>query len=97
MMKMQCWEFKKCGREPGGSNVSTLGTCKAATETYFNGINGGINGGRSCWAIKGTLCDGRVAGAFAEKCSVCLNCDFMKMVRREEGTNARIFINEIIA
>jgi len=31
--KKNCWEFMKCGREPGGVNAIELGVCRAATET----------------------------------------------------------------
>ncbi|MGD0283853.1 MAG: two-CW domain-containing protein, partial [Dissulfurispiraceae bacterium] len=26
---MNCWEFKKCGREMGGVNIEQLGVCPA--------------------------------------------------------------------
>ncbi len=55
-MKLNCWQVKKCGREPGGAEEAQLGTCPATAETAVNGINNGKNGGRSCWAIAGTLC-----------------------------------------
>jgi hypothetical protein len=48
-MKMNCWQVKKCGREPGGGNEAQLGVCPAATETALQGVNGGKNGGRACW------------------------------------------------
>ena len=94
---MQCWEYKKCGREPGGDKVSELGICPASIAETANGINNGINGGRICWAIVGTMCDGSIQGAFTEKCGTCLNCDFMKLVRKQEGVNAKIFVNSIVA
>ena len=47
-----CWEFKKCGREPGGSKVSELGECPAATEIRLDGQNHGTKGGRMCWIMK---------------------------------------------
>jgi hypothetical protein len=55
MPKLNCWEFEKCGRQPGGIKVKELGVCPAATEKRAHGINGGINGGRACWAIAGTF------------------------------------------
>ena len=30
--RLNCWEVKKCGREPGGKSVATLGVCPAASE-----------------------------------------------------------------
>ncbi len=84
---MNCWEFAKCEREPGGAKVNELGVCPAAVETKVNGINGGKNGGRSCWAIAGTLCKGEVQGSFALKFNDCMKCEFYKLVKEEEGTN----------
>jgi len=82
--KLNCWEFKKCGREPGGAKVKELGACPAAS-TFANGANGGNNGGRLCWALSGTLCGGKVQGTFAQKLPNCMECEFYKLVRQEEG------------
>lgn len=83
-MKKNCWEYKKCGREPGGKNADELGVCIAATEKRMNGVHGGKNGGRACWVFNGTLCGGAVQGTFAAKMSNCLQCDFFKEVSKEE-------------
>jgi hypothetical protein len=85
MAKQNCWEFKKCGREPGGINVNESGVCPAAVEARAAGLNSGKNGGRACWALSGTLCGGKVQGTFAMKLSNCLNCDFYKLIQAEEG------------
>lgn len=82
--KLNCWEYKKCGRAPGGRNVGELGVCPAATEPRANGINGGKNGGRVCWAIAGTLCEGQLQGTYASKIGFCLVCDFCRLVANEE-------------
>jgi len=87
MAKLNCWEYKKCGREPGGVKVHELGTCPAATEKKTDGINNGKNGGRACWAISGTLCGGKVQGEFAMKLLNCLTCEFYQLVGMEEGPN----------
>lgn len=84
--KINCWEFKKCGREPGGANVSELGVCPAAVESIVHGINDGENAGRACWAVTGTLCLGRVEGKFTAKAGDCMECDFYKLVCREQGS-----------
>jgi hypothetical protein len=80
-----CWEFKGCGRETGGANAVELGVCPSYEETRADGVNGGRNGGRSCWAIAGTLCGGEPQGTFARELRTCLECDFYKKVRGEEG------------
>ena len=85
MAKVNCWTFKKCGREPGAAKVSEFGVCPAATESRVDGINGGKNGGRVCWMITGTLCGGKVEGHFASKLGNCLKCDLSQLVALEEG------------
>jgi hypothetical protein len=81
---LNCWEYKKCGREPGGEHVAEFGICPVALETKTDGINSGKNGGRCCWAVTGTLCGGKVQGTFAAKMLNCMNCDFYKIVWKEE-------------
>ena len=85
MAKQNCWEFKKCGREPGGDKAEELGVCPASTETRLDGANSGKNGGRACWPLVGTLCGGKVQGTFAQKISNCMKCDFYQLVGAEEG------------
>jgi len=95
MAKLNCWEFKKCGREPRGTKSAELGVCPAATETRVNGLHGGINGGRGCWALTGTFCGGSVQGTFATKLKNCLECEWYKLVASEEGKslqNARAIL-----
>ena len=83
-MHLNCWEFKKCGREPGGAKVDELGVCPATTEQRADGIHSGKNGGRACWAIAGTLCKGEVQGTYALKMLNCLKCDFYQRVVSDE-------------
>jgi len=82
--KANCWEVKKCGRQPGGARTGELGTCPAAT-TPTNGANGGKNAGRICWAVAGTLCGGKVQGSFAQKLSGCASCEFYSTVKKDEA------------
>ncbi len=92
-MKENCWEFMRCGREPGGERVDEFGVCPAAVDILKNGLNGGKNGGRICWAVSGTFCEGKVQGSFADKRLTCMTCDFFKRVRKEEGDNFCIGIS----
>jgi len=71
-----CWDFKKCGREPGGEKAEALGVCPAATMTKLHGMNGGINGGRICWFVPNTTCNDSVQSTVAAKFDMCLTCDF---------------------
>lgn len=87
MSKLNCWEVKNCGREPGGKNASNFGVCPAINSIIHDGINKGYNGGRFCWAVAGTLCEGEPSGTFADKFVSCINCEFFKNVNDEEGSN----------
>jgi hypothetical protein len=83
-MKINCWELKECGREPGGKVAVYLGVCPAATEERFNEVHGGKNAGRACWLVAGTLCGGKPQGTFAQKIETCEMCDFFLKVKSEE-------------
>lgn len=86
-MKANCWEIKGCGREKGGLKAAELGICPAASDTRVHGANGGVNGGRACWAVAGTLCGGKVQGTFATKLANCMDCAFYGRVQNEEGAS----------
>ena len=79
--KKNCWDVMECGRGPGGT---TGDVCPAAMTAVLNGVHGGINGGRACWVIAGTLCNGAVSGTFAKKMENCLVCPFYRQVKGEE-------------
>ncbi len=87
MSHQDCWDFKGCGRQPGGAKVAELGVCPAAADATCTGMNSGKNGGRICWAITGTFCGGKVQGTHAQKQVTCMNCDFFKQVKEESGRN----------
>ncbi len=86
MSKMNCWEFNKCGREPGGEEKE-LGVCPATRETRLDGVNGGKNGGRACWVLTGTLCGDQVQGTLAKKLGDCMKCEFYQLVEAQEGAD----------
>ncbi len=83
--KLNCWQFKKCGRQPGGDRVPEFGVCPAARASSADCINGGKNGGRVCWIVASTMCSGEIEGTFAAKIGDCLGCAFYGHVLREEG------------
>ncbi len=84
VMKKNCWEFKKCGREVGGMKARELGVCPSATAVKFNGVHGGTHGGRACWVVAGTYCKGETQGSFADKHHECFKCDFYAYVKSHE-------------
>ncbi len=73
MAKLNCWEYKKCGREKGGSKAAELGICPCYPDH-----------GRDCWFVAGTLCGGKIQGTYAQKLTNCWRCDFMNAVKKEE-------------
>jgi hypothetical protein len=82
--KLNCWEFKKCGRENKGVHEHDLGVCPVSLESKLDGVHTGENAGRACWVVAGTLCKGEVQGTFAQKCKNCSQCDFYMAVQEEE-------------
>ncbi len=80
---LNCWEFKKCGREPGGENVPEYGICPVTIYTDADGYLGGNNAGRACAFVTGTFCDNRFQGAYSEKEKNCLKCEFFNMLKEE--------------
>ncbi len=83
MRKKNCWDVMKCGRQPGGRYEEDFGVCTAATEATLNGVHGGHNAGRLCWAVAGTF-GSNACGTFIEKYQDCTRCKFYKQVRKEE-------------
>jgi len=83
--KINCWEYKKCGRETGGLKVHEFGVCPAITDIFADGINEGEYGGRICWAVAGTFCESKIKGTFAKDKFSCINCDFYQLVVAEES------------
>ena len=71
---LNCWEYKKCGREGGGAKAKELGVCPAYP-----------NHGQQCAHIAGTLCGGKVQGGFAGKLSNRMKCDFYKSTNYEKA------------
>jgi len=62
---MNCWEFKNCGRTPGGAKEKEFGICPAYPAK-----------GKQCARVVGTFCGGKVQGSFASKLASCMQCDF---------------------
>jgi hypothetical protein len=73
-----------CGREPGGA-FSAAGVCPAAVSRKFDRIHGGRNAGRVYWVVRGTVCNGKVQDTLAKKYTICGQCDFYTIVKKEEG------------
>ncbi|MBI5497746.1 MAG: hypothetical protein HY904_22255 [Deltaproteobacteria bacterium] len=90
MPSTNCWEFKKCGREPGGSRVREMGPCPAATCAPADGFLGGSQGGRACAYLTGTFCSGVVEGTYRIKEKQCQECDFYRHLRASHGADCSV-------
>jgi hypothetical protein len=84
--KLNCWEFKDCGREPGGLMSGLLGECPVPRSLEFDGVNGGRAAGRACWLV------GDRNGCPAHDCSrakCCHDCDFYRRVTYEQSEDVQ--------
>ena len=81
--RLNCWEFKNCGREPGGLMAETRGVCPVALAMKFDGVNGGLAAGRSCWAVT-ERSDHSLNGSPDTRCH---RCEFYRRVLFEEEQN----------
>ena len=81
--KLNCWEFKNCGREIGGVLSDSRGVCPVASNMKLDGTNGGRAGGRVCWKIPVSASDGRALKTCADK--PCHICAFYLRVKYEEN------------
>ena len=87
--RKNCWEFMACGQEPGGARAAEEGVCPAALPSAAgkDGRNRGSFGGRSCWAVRATLCSPRTAPneSKAQRLLRCFECGAFKQIQEEEG------------
>lgn len=91
-MALNCWEYFECGLRKDGPTEEDVDHCPAPIATLVNGLNGGRNGGRVCWAISGSFCRGHIHGFFSKKLGSCLECDFFKLVKKEEGPDFKMLM-----
>ena len=73
---LPCWEFKKCGREKGGSKEREMGVCPAWPDH-----------GYSCAGVTGTFCGGTVQETFAKKIGNCARCDYFKSAHYDRAAH----------
>ncbi len=79
-----CWEVRDCGRTERGKDGTP--PCAVVLARHANGVNSGVNGGRVCWSIVGSLCsDRKVASDLSGEQSNCTTCGFFQQVWDEEG------------
>jgi hypothetical protein len=82
--RLNCWEVNKCPAFKRLNNGDTA-LCPTPASSLLDGIHGGFQSGRACWAVGDTLCMGRRQGDPPTKIIECGSCDFYEYVRQEEG------------
>jgi hypothetical protein len=82
--RLNCWEANKCPAFKRLNNGETA-LCPTPASSLLDGIHGGFQSGRACWAIDETLCGGKRQGDASEKVIECGSCGFYETVRQEEG------------
>ncbi|MBF0357807.1 MAG: hypothetical protein HQL70_04310 [Magnetococcales bacterium] len=86
MGTLNCWNWKNCGRYPGGPKVNEFGVCPATTETQADGFLNGRAAGRGCAYVAGTFCGGKIQGSAQDKTHDCIKCDYYKALKSEFGS-----------
>ncbi len=81
--RLDCWEQLKCGAET--CSPGDKGWCPVPFDESLNGVNGGTNGGRACWAVLGAKCRAGDATAPPGDAEVCVACPVLSTVRTQEG------------
>ncbi len=74
-----------CRKNVSGFTSDEFGVCPAVTCKTLNGVHGGINGGRACWMVTGTMCGNKIQGSYQYKAESCIQCIFFHHVKKEEG------------
>lgn len=81
--KLNCWEYKNCGREKGGLMAPILGECPVSTYMKFDGLNEGVGAGRSCWMAPHAP-DAENGHSLCCGAKKCYCCEFYKRVVFEQ-------------
>ncbi len=81
--KINCWEFRNCGMEPGGIFARLHGECKVPKSMKYDGVNGGRAAGRTCWLVMNDS-NHRCSKYCLHSRQSCTNCEFYIRVMAEE-------------
>ena len=81
--KLNCWQYKNCGRERGGLLADVLGVCPVALCAKLDGLNDGRAAGRACWKVQGASIRREQSTAGLGK--PCHQCTFYLRVQYEEA------------
>ncbi|MCI5118739.1 MAG: hypothetical protein D3913_12480 [Candidatus Electrothrix sp. LOE1_4_5] len=83
--EINCWELKKCGREPGGKNIEKYGLCFVSVS-----ING-RNGGQFCWSLRESACESIMQECQVNELKECRQCTFYISIQESEGFFSKYF------
>ncbi|MFH1688368.1 MAG: two-CW domain-containing protein [bacterium] len=83
--KLNCWQYRNCGREPGGLLADSLGQCPVATTLKFDGMNDGVAAGRACWMVADSCCRRKQRAGRGDGCHAC---EFYRRVLYEQEESA---------
>ena len=82
--KINCWEFQKCGREPGGKNIDKYGVCFVPVSIEYNGINDAKNEGRFCWSLRESACENIMRKCRVNEIKECRRCTFYIFIQESD-------------
>jgi len=88
--KLNCWQYKNCGRERGGLLADHLGVCPVSVCAKLDGLNDGRAAGRACWKVAGAAM--RCTRSASGLGKPCHQCTFFLRVQYEEA-NAEVTTN----
>ncbi len=81
--RLNCWETLACGAQDCAPQDP--GWCPVPFDTSLDGVNGGHNGGRACWAVSGARCRQGTLTAAPGDAASCAACPVLASVRTQEG------------
>ena len=81
--KINCWEYRNCGLEPGGIFAEIHGTCPVPEAMRYDGVNGGRGAGRACWTVMNSG-SGNEPFVCRNRRQSCFHCEFYLRVHSEE-------------
>jgi len=82
--KLNCWEFRNCGMEPGGVFSKIHGACPVSLSMKHDGRNGGRAAGRVCWEIMDNPNKLQSEPSCRSNRIPCCQCSFYNRVNYEE-------------
>jgi hypothetical protein len=96
--KINCWEFRNCGMEPGGIISKIYGECPVPKMMKRDGVNGGKGAGRDCWTIMHASASGNGPFICRNSRISCILCEFYHRVQGEkaDGTHENITTPKIL-